>query len=57
VFIAPDGYFASRSAQLAALAARDRMPTSHFVYDAVVAAIFPASRMPNPPWAASGRSF
>jgi putative tryptophan/tyrosine transport system substrate-binding protein len=37
VFIEPDGYFASRSPQLAALAARDRMPTSHFVYDAVVA--------------------
>ena len=30
VFIAPDGYFASRGQQLAALAARGRMPTSHF---------------------------
>jgi putative ABC transport system substrate-binding protein len=39
VFIAPDGYFASRSPQLAALATRDRMPTSHFVYDAVVAGL------------------
>jgi putative ABC transport system substrate-binding protein len=39
VFIAPDGYFASRSPQLAALAARDRMPTSHFVYDAVAAGL------------------
>ncbi len=39
VFIAPDGYFASRSPQLAALATRDRMPTSHFVYDAVEAGL------------------
>ncbi len=39
VFIAPDGYFASRSPQLAALATRARMPTSHFVYDAVVAGL------------------
>jgi putative ABC transport system substrate-binding protein len=39
VFIAPDGYFASRSPQLAALATRHRMPTSHFVYDAVVAGL------------------
>ena len=39
VFIAPDGYFASRSPQLAALATRDHMPTSHFVYDAVVAGL------------------
>ena len=39
LFIAPDGYFASRSPQLAALATRDRMPTSHFVYDAVVAGL------------------
>jgi hypothetical protein len=39
VFIAPDGYFASRSPQLATLAARDRMPTSHFVYDAVAAGL------------------
>jgi putative ABC transport system substrate-binding protein len=39
VFIAPDGYFASRSPQLAALATRDRMPTSHFVHDAVVAGL------------------
>jgi putative ABC transport system substrate-binding protein len=39
VFIAPDGYFASRSPQLAALATRDRMPTSHFVYDAVAAGL------------------
>jgi hypothetical protein len=31
VFVAPNGYFASRSSQLATLAARDRMPTSHFV--------------------------
>ena len=39
LFIAPDGYFASRSPQLAALAARDRMPTSDFVRDAVVAGV------------------
>ena len=39
VFIAPDGYFASRGQQLAALAARGRMPTSHFVYDAVAAGL------------------
>jgi putative tryptophan/tyrosine transport system substrate-binding protein len=39
VFVAPDGYFASRSPQLALLAARDRMPTSHFVYDAVAAGL------------------
>lgn len=39
VFIAPDGYFASRGPQLAALATRDGMPTSHFVYDAVVAGL------------------
>jgi putative tryptophan/tyrosine transport system substrate-binding protein len=39
VFIAPDGYFASRSPQLAALAARDGMPTKHFVDDAVAAGL------------------
>jgi ABC-type uncharacterized transport system substrate-binding protein len=39
VFIGPDGYFASRSPQMAALADRDHMPTSHFVYDAVAAGL------------------
>jgi putative tryptophan/tyrosine transport system substrate-binding protein len=39
VFVAPDGYFASRSSQLATLAARDRMPTSHFVHDGVAAGL------------------
>jgi putative tryptophan/tyrosine transport system substrate-binding protein len=39
VFVAPDGYFAGRSQQLAALAARDHMPTSHYTYDAVVAGL------------------
>ena len=39
VFIAPDGYFASRSPQLAVLAGRWRMPTSHFVHDAITAGL------------------
>lgn len=39
LFIAPDGYFASRGSQLATLAARDRMPTSDFVRDAAVAGV------------------
>jgi len=39
LFIAPDGYFASRSSQLATLAARDRMPSSDFVRDAAVAGV------------------
>jgi putative tryptophan/tyrosine transport system substrate-binding protein len=39
VFVAPDGYFAGRSSQLATLAARDRMPTSHFVHDGVAAGL------------------
>jgi putative ABC transport system substrate-binding protein len=39
LFIAPDGYFASRGSQLATLAARNRMPTSDFVRDAAVAGV------------------
>jgi putative ABC transport system substrate-binding protein len=39
LFIAPDGYFASRGTQLATLAARDRMPSSDFVRDAAVAGV------------------
>lgn len=39
VFIGPDGYFASQSPQMAVLAARYRMPTGHFVYDAVAAGL------------------
>jgi putative tryptophan/tyrosine transport system substrate-binding protein len=39
LFVAPDGYFASRSAQLAALAIRDRIPTSDFVSDAAAAGL------------------
>jgi putative ABC transport system substrate-binding protein len=39
VFIAPDGYFASRGSQLATLAARDRLPSSDFVRDATVAGV------------------
>jgi putative tryptophan/tyrosine transport system substrate-binding protein len=39
LFIAPDGYFASRGSQLATLAARDRMPSSDFVRDATVAGV------------------
>jgi putative ABC transport system substrate-binding protein len=39
LFVAPDGYFASRSPQLAALATRDRIPTSDFVSDAVAAGL------------------
>src|SRR5580692_8015865 len=39
LFVAPDGYFASRSAQLAALATRDRIPTSDFVSDAAAAGL------------------
>ena len=39
LFIAPDGYFASRGSQLATLAARDRMPSSDFVRDAAVAGV------------------
>jgi putative tryptophan/tyrosine transport system substrate-binding protein len=39
LFIAPDGYFASRGSQLATLAARDRMPSSVFVRDAAVAGV------------------
>jgi putative tryptophan/tyrosine transport system substrate-binding protein len=39
LFIAPDGYFASRSSQLATLAARDRMASSDFVRDAAVAGV------------------
>jgi putative ABC transport system substrate-binding protein len=39
LFIAPDGYLASRSPQLATLAARDRMPTSDFVSEAVAAGL------------------
>jgi hypothetical protein len=35
----PGGYFASRGPQLAVLAARDHMPTSHFVHDAVAAGL------------------
>ena len=37
--MAPDGYFASRSAQLAALATRDRVPTSDFVSDAAASGL------------------
>jgi putative tryptophan/tyrosine transport system substrate-binding protein len=39
VFIAPDGYFASRSSQLATLVARDRLPSSDFVRDAAEAGL------------------
>jgi putative ABC transport system substrate-binding protein len=39
LFIAPDGYFASRSSQLAALVARDRLPSSDFVRDAAEAGL------------------
>ncbi len=39
LFMAPDGYFASRGSQLATLAARDRMPSSDFVRDAAVAGV------------------
>jgi putative tryptophan/tyrosine transport system substrate-binding protein len=39
LFIAPDGYFASRGSQLATLAARNRMPSSAFVRDAAVAGV------------------
>jgi putative tryptophan/tyrosine transport system substrate-binding protein len=39
LFIAPDGYFATRGSQLATLAARDRMPSSDFVRDAAVAGV------------------
>jgi putative ABC transport system substrate-binding protein len=39
LFIAPDGYFASRGPQLATLAARERMPSSDFVKDAAVAGV------------------
>jgi putative ABC transport system substrate-binding protein len=35
LFIAPDGFFASRGAQFATLSARDHMPTSIFASDAV----------------------
>lgn len=35
LFIAPDGYFASRHLQMATLAARDRIPASDFVSDSV----------------------
>jgi putative tryptophan/tyrosine transport system substrate-binding protein len=39
LFIAPDGYFASRSSQLATLVARDRLPSSDFVRDAAEAGL------------------
>ena len=39
LFIAPDGYFASRGSQLATLAARNHMPSSDFVRDAAVAGV------------------
>jgi putative tryptophan/tyrosine transport system substrate-binding protein len=39
LFIAADGFFASRGAQLATLAARDHIPTSIFASDAVKAGI------------------
>jgi putative tryptophan/tyrosine transport system substrate-binding protein len=39
LFIAADGFFASRGAQFATLAARDRLPTSIFASDAVKAGI------------------
>jgi putative ABC transport system substrate-binding protein len=39
LFVAPDGYFAGRSAQLATLATRDRIPTSDFVSDAAAAGL------------------
>ncbi len=39
LFIAADGFFASRGAQFATLAARDRIPTSIFASDAVKAGI------------------
>ncbi len=39
LFIAPDGYFASRGSQLAILSARDRLPSSDFVRDAAVAGV------------------
>jgi putative ABC transport system substrate-binding protein len=39
LFIAPDGYFASRASQLATLAARDHMPSSGFVREAAVAGV------------------
>ncbi|HEX4410305.1 MAG TPA: ABC transporter substrate-binding protein [Xanthobacteraceae bacterium] len=39
LFIAPDGYFASRSPQLAMLATRDRIPVSDFVSDGAAAGL------------------
>jgi putative ABC transport system substrate-binding protein len=39
LFIAADGFFASRGAQFATLAARDQIPTSIFASDAVKAGI------------------
>jgi putative tryptophan/tyrosine transport system substrate-binding protein len=43
LFIAPDGYFASRSSQLATLVARDRLPSSDFVRDAAEAGLLMSS--------------
>jgi putative tryptophan/tyrosine transport system substrate-binding protein len=39
LFIAPDGFFASRGVQFATLAARDRIPASDFSLDAVAAGL------------------
>jgi putative tryptophan/tyrosine transport system substrate-binding protein len=39
LFIAPDGFFASRGVQFATLAARDRIPASDFSRDAVTAGL------------------